>query len=448
MRSALAFRLYQALVLLLLPLQAISLLWRARRSPGYRRHWGERFWGAVPIPPPGAGVGVAARLWVHAVSVGETQAAIPLIRQWLAADPSHQLVLTHTTVTGRDTGAQAFARDLGTRVFQAYLPYDLPWAVGRFLTRAAPSLGLLMETEIWPQLLRTSRERGVPVALINGRLSARSARSMHRLAWLARPALEALALAVVQAPEHAQRFREIAPRLSLHVSGSLKFDLPVQPERVEQGRRWRGGLGDRPTVLLASSREDEETAFLEAWKAEAPRHSLLVIVPRHPERFDWVAAEIARAGLSCVRRSSWGSGFGAHPQGAGPGAEVLLGDSLGEMQAYVAMSDCVVVGGSLIPLGGQNPIEACAQGRPVVMGPGMFNFPEIARQLEAAGAAQTAHSAQEAVRICAHWLAHPAAFQEAAEAGLRLAADHRGASQRTLALLAEAGLLGPGRSSS
>jgi len=431
----LALILYQALTLLLLPAQVLYLLLRSRRSPGYRLHWSERFWGQAPLCP------AAPRLWVHAVSVGETQAAIPLIRLWLDANPAHQLLLTHTTVTGRDTGARVFASELGARVVQAYLPYDLPWAVERFLARTSPRLGLLMETESWPLLLRVCQRQKLPVALINGRLSERSARRMRQLSWLARPTLQALSLAIVQAQEHADRFAEIAPDLVTRVSGSMKFDLVIQADRVATGERWRSQFERRGVVLLASSREAEETAFLLAWKAAAPAQTLLVIVPRHPERFDWVAQETARLGLSCARRSDWGQGL---MPPADREAAVLLGDSLGEMQAYVAMSDCVVVGGSLIALGGQNPIEACAQGRPLVMGPHMYNFPEIARELLASGAAQTAQTPQQAIEICGQWLNNGQAYTEAAQAGLRYARAHQGASARTLALLQERGLLPSG----
>ncbi|MEY2776989.1 MAG: 3-deoxy-D-manno-octulosonic acid transferase [Pseudomonadota bacterium] len=428
----LALLLYQALTLVLLPAQPIYLLLRARRSPGYRLHWSERFWGHAPLATGGP------RLWVHAVSVGETQAVTPLIREFLLQHPSHQVLLTHTTITGRETGAKAFAAELGTRVLQCYLPYDLPWAVQRFLVRAAPSLGLLMETEIWPQLMRACVRRGLPVALINGRLSERSAHKMHQLAWLARPALRSLRLVVVQAQEHAERFQALVPGLPVTVSGSMKFDLPVREDRVALGQQWRAGLAAQRVVLLASSREEEESGFLRAWAHQTPSHALLVIVPRHPERFDAVAQDIARAGLQCLRRSHWGD---ASPAVINSSTTVVLGDSLGEMQAYVSLSDCVVVGGSLIPLGGQNPIEACAQGRPVVMGPHMFNFPEIARQLVEHGAAQTAQTPEEAIAQCSRWLTDETAYSQAAASALQLAKAHQGATARTLAVLEANGLL-------
>lgn len=434
-----AFLLYQMACLALLLPQAVYLLFRSRRSPGYRRHWGERFLGRAQVPPvPLAGPLSPPRLWVHAVSVGEMQAAIPLVRLWLSAGPDHQLMLTHTTVTGREVGAKALGPEIGRRVFQAYLPYDLPWAVERFLRRTRPTLGLLMETELWPQLCRTSAQHGLPLVLVNGRLSERSARRMQGFAWLARPMLQSLRMAVVQAPEHAHRLQALAPGLRVEVCGSMKFDLALQPALVARGQQWRARLGHRTAVLLASSREEEEPDFLAAWVKGRPADSLLILVPRHPERFDRVAGMVESAGLRLARRSDWASDDGP---AVAARAEVVLGDSLGEMQAYVAASDCVVVGGSLVPLGGQNPIEACAQGRPVVLGPHMFNFPEIARLLLASGAAQTATTAAEAVRICRQWQEDSDAYATAAHAAAAFAAAHRGASARTLALLQAEGLL-------
>lgn len=431
---------YRLLVFVLTPAMLMRL-WL--KGGAYRLHWAERLWGQVPqaLRTHSNEVRTRPLLWLHAVSVGETQAAYPLLKAWLTNTPDGQILLTHTTPTGRQTGARLFSEELHKSVFQSYLPYDLPWAVSRFLKQTRPSLGLLMETELWPELLLQAERLGVPVALINGRLSERSARQMRRFAWLAQPALKRLRLILVQAEEHRQRFAALTQStVSLHRTGSLKFDLTPSETLIQQGQSWRRALEGPPddqahplsVVLLASSRDDEEIGFLASWKRHAPSQVRLVLVPRHPERFDRVVQLARDAGFSVGRRS----------QGApDTGAEVWVGDSLGEMQAYIAMSDLVVMGGSLLPLGGQNPIEACAQGRPVMFGPHMFNFPEVSRQLVESGAGAEVADADAAVRLALEWASQPSERARRGDAARRYADQHRGATDRSLAALREAGLL-------
>jgi 3-deoxy-D-manno-octulosonic-acid transferase len=354
---------------LMLPLVFVRLWWRGRREPGYRRAWRERLgWG----PPSEAGA-----VWVHAVSLGETRAAGTLIAALRELRPQVRILLTHGTATGRDAG-RAWWRE-GDH--QCWLPYDTPGAVRRFLRRHRPAVGVLMETEVWPNLIHQARRHGVPMVLANARLSERSASRGRRLAALMRPAAEQLTLVLAQSHEDASRLREAGAR-EVQVCGNLKFDMTPDPSLIARGREWRRAVA-RPVVLMASSREGEETVLLDAWRAQAARRPLLLLVPRHPQRFDEVAELIRDAGLTSARRSRWA---GAPAPGDNE-ADVWLGDSMGEMPLYYAAADVALLGGSFAALGGQNLIEAAACGCPVVMGPHTFNFEQAAETATAEGAA-------------------------------------------------------------
>ncbi|MGQ9862260.1 MAG: lipid IV(A) 3-deoxy-D-manno-octulosonic acid transferase, partial [Thiobacillaceae bacterium] len=352
---------------LILPFAFLHLLWRARRQPDYLRHWGERL-GAAPR--------IAGRpvIWVHAVSVGETRAAAPLIEALRARHPEHTLLLTHTTPTGRLTGAALF----GNHVVQAYLPYDLPWCVRRFLQRTAPRLGVILETEIWPNLLKACERRGVPVYLVNARLSERSARGYARFQALARASLARFRGIAAQTAADAERLQGLgAPYV--RVAGNLKFDVPPPPDTPYKAAELRAAYGARFVFLAASTREDEEALLLDALAALDLPGLLLVIVPRHPQRFEAVARLVQSHGLALTRRSE--------RRAVTPGCRVFLGDSMGEMAAYYAAADVAYVGGSLLPYGGQNLIEAAAAGVPVLIGPHTWNFAEAAEAAVAGGAA-------------------------------------------------------------
>lgn len=424
--------------LVVLPLAALYLLWRSRRQPEYRRHWDERFLGRAPAD--GALAGAAPIIWVHAVSVGETRAAGPLIEQLARAHPRAGFVLTHMTPTGRAAG-QELLRAWPGRIVQRYLPYDTPFAVARFFAQTRPQLGVLMETEIWPQLLHAARQRAIPLLLANARLSPRSLAKALRQPRLMRGAAAALTMVGAQTAQDAERIARIYAG-PLVVTGNAKFDMAVDAQLLAQGRLWRAALGQQrgaaPLWLFASTREGEESLIIAAlrqigaWPGCAPATPQLLFVPRHPQRFDEVAALLQQQGVRVARRSQWPQAF------AGEGPCVLLGDSMGEMAAYYGMADVALIGGSLLPLGGQNLIEACACGCAVVLGPHMFNFAGAADDAVAAGAALRAAGSDDALRTMARISAEPQLCRTMAAAGQDFAAAHRGATARTVGLIEEA----------
>ena len=417
--------LYTALWCVALPLVLLRLWWRGRREPGYREHWRERlgFYGAR-----GASVHT---LWVHAVSVGETRAAEPLIDALLAAYPDSRIVLTHMTPTGRATGRALFGRH-GARLVQAYLPYDIPFMVRRFIAHFAPRICILMETEVWPNLIAACGER-VPVALVNARLSARSLRRGQRFGALMSDAARSLALVAAQTEADAERVRSLgAPRVE--VTGSIKFDVVAPDAALATGAWLREQIGVRPVLLCASTREGEEALILDACAAlwDVPGNVLLVIVPRHPQRFDEVEALVAARGLALQRRSALEASGGS---GVASATRVLLGDSMGEMFAYYRACDVAFIGGSLLPLGGQNLIEACALGKPVLIGPHTFNFALATEEAIAAGAALCVEGNRELVSTAAKLLVDDGLRGQMGVQARDFAERHKGATARTVGLL-------------
>ncbi len=416
-RSVLARAAYALLLRVLLPAYALRLWWRGAAEPMYRHALGERF-GLYGTPPTSGWV------WVHAVSLGETPAASALVDALRAARPGLRLLLTHGTATGREAGA-ALLRDGD---MQVWLPYDTAGSVRRFLHQFRPAVGVLMETEVWPQLLFAARVAGVPMVLANARLSVKSFRQGERLAALMRPAAQSLTCVLAQTEADAQRLRDSG---ASHVSvcGNLKYDLAPPAEQLAQGRQWHARIG-RPVVLAAITREGEEALLLAAWTQAVsnlpePR-PLLLIVPRHPQRFDDVAALVRANGFTLARRSQWL----AEPEADALHAQVWLGDSLREMALYYACADVALLGGSFAPLGGHNLIEAAACGCPLVMGPSTFNFTEAARLSLAAGASVQVADMAEGVAVAVGWLARPDELSQRARSALGFAAEHRGAAQR------------------
>jgi 3-deoxy-D-manno-octulosonic-acid transferase len=410
---------YAATWLIATPFVIARLAWRARKQPGYLAHLGERFGRYREAP-------AAPRIWIHAVSVGETRAAALVIAQLQKRFPAHRILLTHMTPTGRETGIAL----LGDRVERAWLPYDLGFAVRGFFAHFRPAFGVILETEVWPRLLDEAARARIPVVLANARLSERSARRYARLPALARWAFGSLAGVAAQGADDARRLEALgAPKPA--VLGNVKFDVDVPDAMLELGARLRGRVeGARAVWVAGSTREGEEALLLDALGA-MPRgeRALLVIVPRHPQRFDEVAAFARSKGFSVARRSD--------ERTIGRGIDVVVGDSMGEMLAYYAMADVVIVGGSLLDYGAQNLIEAAAAGRPAIVGPSTYNFAEATREAIAAGAALAVHTAAEALEAARRISADPALMRDMGEKARAFVAKHRGAVDRLAAWIEE-----------
>ena len=412
---------YSVLWWLALPIVLARLWWRGRKEPGYRGHIGERLGFYEAVTP------VRMTFMVHAVSVGETRAAEPLVDALLAGWPGSRVLLTHMTPTGRATGRALFAKH-GARVIQSYLPYDTGFMVGRFLRHYAPRICILMETEVWPNLIAGCGARQVPVALVNARLSERSLRRGRTFGTLMSGAARAITVVAAQTELDAARIRSLgAPKVA--VTGSIKFDVVPPQAALDTGAGLRARFNGRPVFLCASTREGEEALILDAYTrlTDRPAGMLLAIVPRHPQRFDDVAQLVRAHGLSLQRRSQMTD--------AQVDADVLLGDSMGEMFAYYAACDCAYIGGSLLPLGGQNLIEACALGKPVLVGEHTFNFLDATEEAVAAGAALRVPDADSLLAQAVRLLCDAHARTEMGTHAADFASRHRGATLRTVELL-------------
>jgi 3-deoxy-D-manno-octulosonic-acid transferase len=410
--------LYTLLWYVVLPFLPLRLWWRARRESGYREHIGERYGrykGAVP----------RRVLWVHAVSLGETRAAAPLVGRLRRAYPDAAVLLTHMTATGRAAGRALY----GDSVLQAWLPYDAPFAVRAFLAHFKPCAGLLMETELWPNLVALAREEKIPLYLVNARMSAQSARGYARVSALSQPMLAALSGVAAQTEADATRLAALGAPAAV-VTGNLKFDASGPDTGEALGREFRVRFGaTRPVWVAASTRDGEEAMILDALAARGlPPGALTVIVPRHPQRFAAVADLLRQRGIPFVRRS------GNTPVAAD--IEIVLGDSMGEMPGYFAAADVAFVGGSLLPLGGQNLIEPISMGRPTLVGPHMFNFAEAAEKALAAGAAIEVADARALVTEVAALFDDDERRRAMQVAALAFHATHRGAADRLWTWLA------------
>ena len=414
---------YSALYYALLPVVVLRLLWRSRRDSDYRHRIGERF-GFVAPQLNGAPV-----IWLHAVSVGETIAAAPLIEALLLRYPEHRLLVTSMTPTGSAQVRQRF----GERVAHCYAPYDTPTAVARFLRRTQPQIYLIMETELWPNTVAACRRRGIPALLLNGRLSAKSARGYQRFGRLSAELMANLTAIAAQTDADAQRFIALGlPADACAVSGNIKFDLsllPAQRQAAEQQRQLWGS--NRQVWLAASTHPGEEGQLLEAFALLRKRYPqlLMVLVPRHPDRAVSIAAAVAENGLQLARHSEQ---CGAELL---PSIDVVLGDTIGELLVFYGAADIAFVGGSLIERGGHNPIEPAVWGCPIVAGASQYNFSEASQLLIAAGAMQLVDGAQTLAESVASWLADSAARTAFGRAGERIAAQNGGALERQLGVI-------------
>lgn len=410
--------LYTLLLHLALPLIALRLALRARKAPAHARRIRERFsFGLPPLQTGG--------IWVHAVSVGESIAAAPMIRTLQARHPELPITVTCMTPTGSERIQALF----GDSVQHCYLPYDLPWAAARFLNRVKPRLAVVMETELWPNHIHQCAKRGIPVALANARLSERSARGYARFGKLTAPMLAELSLIAVQTQAEAQRFLALGARPEcVDVTGSIKYDLKIDaelPQRAAELRRqWQ--TEQRPVWIAASTHAGEDEIILAAHRQllKTRTDALLILVPRHPERFEAVHELCLNQGLTTRRRSTG--------QDVQAGDQVLLGDTMGELLFLYALADIAFVGGSLVANGGHNLLEPAALGKPVLSGPHLFNFLEIATQLREAGALSEVENAEQLAGRLATLLDAPTEIARMSQAGLAVLKANQGALQRLL----------------
>ncbi|HEC06859.1 MAG TPA: 3-deoxy-D-manno-octulosonic acid transferase [Thiolapillus brandeum] len=404
---------YTPLLYLMLPFVLLRLLWRSSKSPEYGKRWGERMGFFIGKPAAGG-------VWIHAVSVGEVQAIEPLVKHLQQHWPALSLTITTSTPTGSERVRLLFGQD----VFHVYYPYDLPAAVRCFLDRIQPRLLVMVETEIWPNMLRLCREQQVPTLLANGRLSARSARRYGYLRKFSQKVFGMIDAVAAQSEADARRFIDLGvPQERVRVTGSIKFDMRIPASVQEQTQVVRRVWGDRPVWVAASTHEGEEELVLAAHRkilAQIPS-ALLVLVPRHPERFERVAMLVQRLGFSLLRRSS--------ERACDQQTQVFLGDTMGELPVFLGVADVAFIGGSLVKVGGHNMLEAAAQGVPVLFGPHVFNFSAIARLLRDQGAGVMVQDIEELSEQVAAWLQDASERSRVGEHGRQAVEQNRGALQ-------------------
>ena len=418
----------------------LRLIWRSRKNKGYSKHIAERF-GSYQSKSV-----FQNPVWIHAVSVGETRATQTLVEGLLKE--GKQILLTHMTPTGRETGADLYRKAIASgQLQQAYLPYDICWAIESFLKHFRPQLGLFMETEAWPGFVFRTRQLGIPLFLINARLSERSYRRVQQFGSAGRSLFQSFAGILAQSEPDAKRYQALGVE-DVIVMGNMKFDVIGQIGMQSLGKQWKHALSQqgRLAVCAASTRTGEETIIIDAWKRLIQKHQfdikpILILVPRHPDRFSEVADLLHQSGLSFERRTNLTdprSSDELDPSSHWAQVDVLLGDSMGEMAAYYSASDIVVMGGSLLPTGGQNLIEACANGCPVILGEHTFNFQQASEDAIACQAAMriAASSNSELDQLLSEaietLLTNTEQRQVMSSKALEYASHHQGATQKIL----------------
>ncbi len=407
---------YSLLLYCALPLVPLKLQWRGIKQPAYRQHWSERFgYYNITASKP--------NIWLHCVSVGETRAAEPLIKALQLQYPNHQIVLTHGTPTGRDASEALF----GNSVQRVYLPYDLPFAVNNFLTHFQPKIGLIMETELWFNMIAACKQKQIPLLLLNARMSKKSFNGYQKLGKLAREGLHNLSAIAAQTEEDAARLQGLGAQ-NISVTGNLKFDVKPPADAADKGLQLRKLLGKKPIFLAASTREGEEELILEAVK---DLDILTVIVPRHPQRFDDVAAILEQYKMSYKRKSL------LNGTALQPNIHAVLGDTMNELFTYYAACDFTLIGGSLLPYGGQNLIEAAVMGKPILIGTHTHNFKQASKDAVEIGAAVRINGYIE-LRTQIQYLLHNTPKQlEMRQAALAFSAASTGATARLMQLIAK-----------
>lgn len=420
---------YSGLLYIAAPLAMAYLFKRSRKQPQYLEHWSERF-GTARYPEAKRG---RTRIWIHAVSVGETRATFSLVEAMLKRWPQVDILYTHMTPTGREVG-EKFAKRFGSRIEQCYLPYDTPSAVKKFLKKTKPAMCLLMETEVWPNLTYFTQKFGIPTVLVNGRLSEKSYQAGLKGGSLIRDAFGRLTMALAQYEEDAERLKKAGAK-DVRVLGNLKFDFTPNEIQLRTGKEIKK-FAQRKVLLLASSREGEEEMFLNAFKEAKERgllkETMILLVPRHPQRFNEVEKLVAKHRFSVQRRTAVRDWKGILSE---EGPDVVLGDSMGEMAFYYALSDLVLMGGSFGNFGSQSVIEPCAVDLPVIVGPSIFNFDYIVRKAESEGALLRAESFTQALERADEVLKDPALSEEIGKKALSFAESERGATERTIQVI-------------
>ncbi len=416
---------YSVLLYLILPLVPFKLWWRGIKQPAYLKHWPERFgfYNTAINKPQNKPI-----IWLHCVSVGETRAAEPLINALQATYPNHQILLTHGTPTGREAGEALF----GNNVDRVYLPYDVPFAVNRFLAHFKPAIALMMETELWFNLIATCKQRKIPVLLLNARLSEKSANGYAKLGRLAQEGVQSLTAVAAQTADDAARLKALGNILgaqNISVAGNLKFDVKPTTDSLNKGLQLRKQFGERPVFLAASTRDGEEALILDSLNKVNIPNLLTVIVPRHPQRFDAVAALLEQRGISFQRKTLLNS------DALTASTRVVLGDTMGEMSMYYAACDIAFIGGSLLNYGGQNLIEAAHVGKPILIGEHTFNFAQASNDAVTAGAAMRVKDADDLMLKVNELLKNKTELAHMQQAALSFSAASAGATARMMALI-------------
>lgn len=411
---------YSTLFYLALPLILMRLIWRGFKAPDYFKRWNERFGHISPRRSS------QKLIWVHAVSVGEAEACRPLIKGLQQRYPEHQILITTMTPTGSARVKSLFA----DTVLHVYLPYDLPFAIKRFLKAMRPEFGIIMETELWPNLILICAEQSIPIVIANARLSARSARGYQKVSKFTHQMLRSIPLIAAQTHSDRDRFVQLgAHKEKVHAVGNLKYEITLPASSMERAEAIRALWGNRPVFIAASTHEGEEEKIIDAARKIRGqfRDLLLIIVPRHPERFDRVAALCRRAGLNTLRRSE---GKPCSSQ-----IQALVVDSMGELSIFYSTADVAFVGGSLVPHGGHNLLEPAALSRPVITGPHYFNFLEVTKQFLEHQAAIEVKNPEQLADTVIELLKAPQRRAVMGDAGKQLIEQSKGASQRLLNLI-------------
>ncbi|HKY69990.1 MAG TPA: lipid IV(A) 3-deoxy-D-manno-octulosonic acid transferase [Gammaproteobacteria bacterium] len=417
-------RLYNVFFTLLLPVVFVRLLIKSVSLPEYRYRWKERL-GFIDLP------NLKETLWVHAVSVGEAIAAVPIIQRFLEKYPNTKMVITTMTPTGSQRVIEAFKENLGKDIFHVYVPYDISWCVKRFLKRTNPKLVILMETELWPNILHYCGKKKIEVLIANGRLSATSVSRYQKMSGVVKNMLSEVSMVAAQSQEDISRFLSIGMKKNnIHNTGNIKFELLIPPHAQEKGTQLRKMFGGgRPVWIAASTHDGEERLILSAFKQLKRQFSnlMLILVPRHPERFDKVFELCQQEGFKAIRRSQ--------KTPCTPSTDIYLGDTMGELLTFYAASDLAFVGGSLVPIGGHNLLEPAALGLPVLTGPHLFNFTAISELLFQAKGAQKVTDVTSIVQVISELLSNAKMRHRQGQRAKDVVQKNKGALEKLFTLI-------------